>query len=95
MSVAKNKAAQFLSAMTEAQPEAAPATEGSTPPQGGKVRRPKQSELKHIGGYFERDTVEKVAILRARLGKDNSALLKLAIDELYSRHEAKRTFGDA
>lgn len=50
--------------------------------------------LKHIGGYFERDTVEKVAILRARLDLDNSQLIKRAIDELYSREGAARKFGD-
>ena len=50
--------------------------------------------LKHIGGYFELETVEKVALLRARLKLDNSELLKLAIDELYARHHAKRAFGD-
>jgi hypothetical protein len=38
--------------------------------------------------------VEKFAILRARLGLDNSELIKLAIDELYKKHEAKRAFGD-
>ena len=39
--------------------------------------------------------VEKVAILRARLGLDNSALIQLAIEDLYKKHEAKRAFGDA
>jgi len=32
--------------------------------------------LKHIGAYLDRETVEKVAILRARLGLDNSKLIK-------------------
>jgi hypothetical protein len=50
--------------------------------------------LKHIGGYFERETVEKVAILRARLNLDNSALIKLAIEELHRKHTAQRAFGD-
>ena len=50
--------------------------------------------LKHIGGYFDRDTVEKVALLRARLDLDNSQLIKRAIDELYSREGAARKFGD-
>ena len=30
----------------------------------------------HIGTYLDRETVEKVAILRARLGLDNSKLIK-------------------
>lgn len=51
--------------------------------------------LKHIGGYFDDETVEKVAVLRARLKKDNSQLIKLAIDDLYSKQSAKRAFGDA
>jgi hypothetical protein len=51
--------------------------------------------LKHIGGYFTRETVEKVALLRVRLNLDNSELLKRAIDELYARHHANRAFGDA
>lgn len=50
--------------------------------------------LKHIGGYFNRETTEQVAILRARLGLDNSQLIKRAIEELYSRETAARKFGD-
>ena len=55
----------------------------------------KKAGLKHIGGYFDRDMVEKVAILRARLSMDNSELIKLAIEDLYRKHEAKRAFDDA
>jgi hypothetical protein len=51
--------------------------------------------LKHIGGYVGPETVEKVALLRARLNLDNSELIKRAIDELYASHHAKRVFGDA
>jgi hypothetical protein len=40
------------------------------------------------------DTVEKVAVLRARLKLGNSELLKLAIDELHRKHTAKRSFGE-
>lgn len=50
--------------------------------------------LKHIGGYFDRDTTEMVAILRARLGLDNSQLIKQAIEELFNRETAARKFGD-
>ena len=49
---------------------------------------------KHIGGYLDDLTVEKVAVLRARLKLDNSELIKRAIDELYLKHTAKRAFGD-
>jgi hypothetical protein len=54
-----------------------------------------RARLKHIGGYFERQTVEKVALLRARLNLDNSELIKRAVDDLYAREHAKRAFGDA
>lgn len=56
---------------------------------------PSRVGLKHIGGYFDLETVEKVALLRARLRLDNSELIRLAIDELHRSHLAKRAFGDA
>jgi hypothetical protein len=90
------KASAFLSAMNldpvapvEA-PPAAPSPSTAPPAKAGT-----RAGLKHIGGYFDRETVEKVAVLRARLDLDNSALLKLAIDELHRKHSAKRAFGDA
>jgi hypothetical protein len=51
--------------------------------------------LKHIGGYLDPETVEKIAVLRARLELNNSELIKLAIDELHRKHKAQRAFGDA
>ena len=51
--------------------------------------------LKHFGGYLDDDTLEKIALLRVRLKKDNSELIKYAIDELHRKHNAKRAFGDA
>jgi hypothetical protein len=59
-----------------------------------KIKTPR-SELKHIGGYLDDETVEKVALLRVRLKLENSDLLKLAIDDLFRKHSAKRAFGDA
>lgn len=50
--------------------------------------------LKHIGGYLDADTVEKVAVLRVRLRLDNSQLIKKAIEELFERENAARKFGD-
>jgi hypothetical protein len=97
---ARAKADDFLRAMTPesaeppptAEPEptiaAQPARIGATPPAT-------RSGLKHIGGYFAPETVEKVAVLRARLNLDNSGLIKLAIDELHARHMAQRAHGDA
>jgi hypothetical protein len=50
--------------------------------------------LKHIGAYLDRDVVEQIAILRARLGLDNSALIRRAVEELFQRETAARKFGD-
>jgi hypothetical protein len=90
-----------MTAETETEPEApirAPAAtarrnavDQAPPPPASSSR----VGLKHIGGYFTTETVEKVALLRVRLNLDNSELLKRAIDELYARHHAKRAFGDA
>lgn len=97
-----NRTTEFLRNMTaEAEPELPPATTvRAIPVERRKVdiKPPpipsSRAGLKHIGGYFELGTVEKVALLRARLKLGNSELLKLAIDELYARHHAKRAFGD-
>jgi hypothetical protein len=66
-------------------------------PERSRAKKPTSTRtgLKHIGGYFDDETVEKVAILRARLRLDNSALIKLAVDDLHRKHMAKRAFGDA
>jgi hypothetical protein len=98
-----SKAATFLHSMSdqisapeplkpkavEPKPEAAP--------RAARPDKPKPSSregLKHIGGYFDREDVEKIAILRARLGLDNSQLIKLAVEELFKKHNARRAFGD-
>jgi hypothetical protein len=57
--------------------------------------KPSRAQLKHFGGYLDDDTLEKIALLRVRLKKDNSELIKVAIDELHRKHNAKRAFGDA
>jgi len=51
--------------------------------------------LKHIGAYLDRETVEKIALLHARLDLDNSELVRHAIERLYAAESAKRKFGDA
>lgn len=89
----KNKAADFLQNMAhELQTEPPAPVHQVAEPQGKAA--PSRAGLKHIGGYCTVDTVEKFAVLRARLGLDNSELLKQAIDELYMKHAAKRAFGD-
>lgn len=99
--MAKASAQDFLKKMnlTEDQPEPAkPAVvadaPGAKPAKAASAKPAGRAGLKHIGGYFEVDTVEKVALLRARLGLDNSLLIKRAIDELFSREGAARKFGD-
>ena len=90
------KTAAFLQALAPA-PTAPPVV--VDPPANDqpkpKPRSSTRTGLKHIGGYFDRGDVEKFAILRARLGLDNSELIRLAIDELYRKNEAKRAFGEA
>ena len=90
-----NKAADFLQNMRltvhEPPPPIVRARQGAPRP---KAQVPTRAGLKHIGGYFDVDTVEKVAVLRARLRLDNSELIKLAVDELHTKHLAKRAFGD-
>ena len=97
MSADKKKPNAFLAAMQEAEPEPTPrpvAVEASPHTLRARPAAASRTGLKHIGGYLDRATVEKVAILRARLDCDNSELLKRAIDDLYRKHEAKRNFGD-
>jgi hypothetical protein len=53
-----------------------------------------RANLKHIGGYFDDDFVEKVALLRARLRLDNSELIKQAVEDLYRKQKARRAFSD-
>jgi hypothetical protein len=88
------KTAAFLQALSPASPSPAAEAPANDQPKA-KSSVSGRAGLKHIGGYFERGDVEKFAILRARLGLDNSELIRLAIDELYRKHEAKRAFGDA
>jgi len=91
-----SRAADFLENMTQDLPSVAPLEVRTnavkeTPRKSASTR----TGLKHIGGYFDTETVEKVAILRARLRLDNSELIKLAVDDLHRKHLAKRAFGDA
>jgi hypothetical protein len=93
-----NKAADFLQNMRLAvAPETPSPIIQAKPaePQPKKKQARTRAGLKHIGGYFDVDMVEKVAVLRARLSLDNSELIKLAIDDLHRKHLAKRAFGDA
>lgn len=99
--MAKASAQDFLKKMNLAEDQQEPAkpavsadTPAAKPAKAASAKPSGRDGLKHIGGYFELDTVEKVALLRARLGLDNSRLIKRAIDELFSREGAARKFGD-
>jgi hypothetical protein len=75
---------------------AAPDVQSAAPTRKpAKAKVPSRAELKHFGGYLDDETLEKIAVLRVRLKKDNSELIKLAIDDLHRKHNAKRAFGDA
>ncbi len=93
------KASDFLRAMNpepaEPPPSAPTRSVTAAAPVAAKEPSASRAGLKHIGGYFDSESVEQVAILRARLKLDNSELLKLAIDDLYRKHTAKRSFGDS
>ncbi len=93
----RNKANDFLRAMN---PE--PDERDAEPRKPVKASAAKEAVkpatrvgLKHFGGYLDDETLEKIALLRVRLKKDNSELIKFAIDELHRSHMAKRAFGDA
>lgn len=90
------RATDFLQNMAQAEQVAsstATAPEKTAQAQGTRTAKTRDG-LKHIGGYLSAEAVEKVAILRARLGLDNSELITLAINELHARHNAQRAFGD-
>ena len=106
MTTMNKKTAAFLAALDDnpavtprhvPSPDIVATPEPAPEPQPPRVVKPANSRagLKHIGGYFDRDDVEKVAVLRARLGLDNSQLIQLAVNELYKKHNAQRAFGDA
>ena len=108
MTMMNKKSAAFLAALDDnplaavaprhvPSPDIVATPEPAPEPQPPRVVKPTNSRagLKHIGGYFDREDVEKVAVLRARLGLDNSQLIQLAVNELYRKHNAQRAFGDA
>jgi hypothetical protein len=90
-----SKADDFLQNMKLSVPGPPPVVQAEQGAPKPKKLAPKRAGLKHIGGYFDVDMVEKVAVLRARLSLDNSELIKLAIEDLHRKHLAKRAFGDA
>src|SRR3954451_13292940 len=110
MSAKPNKTADFLKAMQQGLgdeaatqgPAEAPSVLHAKPTatralaaKAARVGAPSRAGKKHFGGYLGDDTLEKIALLRVRLKKDNSELIEFAIEELFRKHNAKRAFGDA
>lgn len=93
MSKAKVTGESFLKNMSLAEDDTPPKARAAVEPARTKASG-SRAGLKHIGGYFDRETVEMIAVLRARLDLDNSQLIKRAIEELHSRETAARKFGD-
>jgi hypothetical protein len=50
-----------------------------------RALRPLKKDVKYLTARFDKAGVERVALLRARLNLDNSALLNRAVSELYRR----------
>jgi hypothetical protein len=91
----KSLAADFLANMKQEPIEVAQSSVIDKKLQEEERAQPSsRAGLKHFGGYVHQNTVEKVAILRARLDLDNSELITRAIDELFSKHKAQRAFSD-
>jgi hypothetical protein len=58
-----------------------------------RKRGPTPERGKHIGGYIDdEELLEKVALLRTRLKVDNTGLIKLAVEALFSQTNTQRTF---
>jgi hypothetical protein len=93
VSKAKVTGESFLKNMSLAEDDTPPKARAAVEPARTKASG-SRAGLKHIGGYFDRETVEMIAVLRARLDLDNSQLIKRAIEELHSRETAARKFGD-
>ena len=70
------------------------AQQGAVQEKSGSKKVSSRQGLKHIGGYFARTDVEKFAVLRARLGLDNSELIRLAIEELHRKISSRTAYGE-
>ena len=98
MSPRPDKSAAFLQALeVSASPPAAEPSPKPLPPKSALRTQPFPSQvaragLKHIGGYLDRETQERVVLLKTRLDLDNSALLRLAIETLWFEEKARRAF---
>ena len=90
-----NKASDFLANMRlDSQEHPSTTVQTIAEKEKKPIHQPSRIGLKHIGGYLPDEVVEKVALLRARLKLDNSELITLAINDLYTKQKAKKAFGE-
>ena len=100
--MAKAKGADFLAAMEETGAIAAEATPVAvtTPAPATGAASHRVTELRraankrHFGAYLDQATLERVALLRARLRMDNGQLMVEAINRLWRDMETERKFQD-
>jgi shikimate kinase len=92
------KANPLLAAMKSKEPEPVAAPEASVASVLARDAKPamKRAGQKHLGAYFDkRDPIlERVALLRARLDMTNSELIEHALNEMWKRHQADRSFNE-
>ncbi len=90
-----NKASDFLANIRlDSQEQPSTTVQTISEKEKKPINQPSRVGLKHIGGYLPDEVVEKVALLRARLKLDNSELITLAINDLYTKQKAKKAFGE-
>ena len=99
--MAKAKGADFLAAMEETgaiEAETPPAVVAAAPKAAAEHRVTqlrKAADKRHFGAYLDQPTLEKAALLRARLRMDNGQLMAEAIERMWREMEAQRKFDAA
>lgn len=97
MATAKKKAADFLSAMEETGVIATPEETAAPAPTKAKDRTTllrQAADKRHFGAYLDQPTLERAALLKARLRLDNGQLMQHALDLLWREVETARKFDD-
>lgn len=85
-----DEAPALIPTNTGSKPKPRATAEAAHPPR----TRMSTNGRKHIGGYVIPERAEQFALLKLRLGLDNTALIERAIDELFRRENAAQKFGD-
>jgi hypothetical protein len=96
--MAKAKGADFLAAMEETgaittdAPATTPAPASASTHRVTELRR--AANKRHFGAYLDQPTLERIALLRARLRMDNGQLMAEAVNLLWKQMETERKFQD-